>query len=165
MNKIVALVLGVAAGLVTAGPVWGHHSEAVYDITRLKMVKGTITEHMLVNPHQMIKMRSRAADGSYTSWVLVGANVSSNRSVGWTKETLKPGDEITAWGFAYRDGKPNMTWMRIMTSEGKILPIAGNKNDKLSRFLGTYGKDQLSPEDYEAFKRSINWVETGNRGQ
>ena len=40
---------------------------------------------------------------------------------------------MTVFGFAYRDGKPNMTWMRIVRADGKMLPISGAKNDKLAR--------------------------------
>ena len=80
----------------------------------------------------------------------------STKSVGWTQDTLKPGDGVTVWGFAYRDGRPNMTWNRIVGADGKMLPMPGGaKVDKLARYLAVYGKDQLSPEDYEAFKVSI----------
>jgi hypothetical protein len=166
MTTRLGVAMSLVAGLVvSAGMAVAHHSDAVYDMTRLKVVKGTVTEHQFINPHQIIKMKAKNADGTVTPWILVGAAVSATRASGWTKDTLKTGDEVTAFGFAYRDGKPNMTWMRIITADGKMLPISGAKNDKLSRFLGTYGKDQLSPEDYELFKKSITYVGTGDPNQ
>ncbi|MCZ6750362.1 MAG: DUF6152 family protein [Acidobacteria bacterium] len=166
MNKLRAVFTVVVGFVVATGGLWAHHSDAVYDQTTLKIIKGTVRQHMLVNPHQVIKLRVQGADGRYTAWTLIGANVSSNRAVGWTKETLQVGDPITAWGFAYRDGKPNMTWMRIVKElDGRMLPISGNKNDKLARFLSKYGKDQMSQEEYEVFERSINWVEENNPRQ
>ena len=72
---------------------------------------------------------------------------------------LKPGDEVTVWGFAYRDGKPNMTWNRIVQANGTLVPMPGGaKNEKLGRFLATYGKEQLSPEEYEEFKNLLNYT-------
>jgi len=49
-----------------------------------------------------------------------------------------------------------MTWNRIIGTDGKMLPMPGGaKVDKLARYLAVYGKDQLTPEDYEAFKKSV----------
>lgn len=154
---VLSLVIGTA--LVT-GPLWAHHSDAVYDMTRLTTIRGTITEHQFVNPHQIILMKVKDAKGKVTPWMLVGANVRSIRADGWTQDTLKPGDEVLVTGFAYRDGRPNMTWMSIVKADGKMLPISGAKHDKLARYLGTYGKEQLTPEDYEVFLKALN---TSNR--
>jgi len=166
MRNKTGLIFGLGVGLaLSSGWAWAHHTDAVYDMTRMTVVKGTVTQHDLVNPHQIIRMKAKDANGDVTVWTLVGAAVSANREAGWTKETLKPGDEITALGFAYRDGKPNMTWMRIVTADGKLLPISGAKNDKLARYLETYGKEQLSPEDYEVFKKSLTYVGTSGLDQ
>ena len=166
MRAKLTTVFAVAIGLLmAASSVWAHHSDAVYDMTQMKIIKGTVTEHQFINPHQIIKMKVKEEDGKVVPWVLVGAAVSANREAGWTKDTLKTGEEVTAWGFPYRDGKPNMTWMRIVKADGKSLPISGAKNDKLARYLGTYGKAQLSSEDYEVFKKSLKFIGTGDPNQ
>lgn len=163
MRNKVGLLFGLGLGLaLSSGLGWAHHSDAVYDMTRMTILKGTVTEHQLVNPHQVIRMKVRDNEGAVTPWTLVGAVVSANRAAGWTKDTLKAGDEVTVYGFAYRDGKPIMTWMRIVKADGKILPISGAKNDKLERYLETYGKEQLAPEDYEVFKKSLTYIGTGD---
>lgn len=151
-------LIAVSALFIGTATLRAHHSDAVYDMTKMVILKATVTEHQFINPHQIIKVKVKESGGRITPWVLVGAAVSANRAAGWTKETLKAGDEITVYGFPYRDGKPNMTWMRIITSDGKMLGISGAKNDKLARYLATYGKTQLSPEDYEVFKKSLTFV-------
>ena len=161
MRNKAGLLYGLGLWLVlSSGLVWAHHSDAVYDMTRMTILQGTVTEHQFVNPHQVIRMKVRDSSGAVTLWTLVGAVVSANRAAGWTKDTLKAGDEVKAYGFPYRDGKPIMTWMRIVKADGKILPISGAKNDKLERYLETYGKNQLSPEDYEVFKKSLTYIGT-----
>ncbi len=83
-------VCSVAVGLLmAAGSLWAHHSYAVYDMTRLKIVKGTVTTHQFNNSHQIIRMKESDADGKVTQWILVGAAVSANRAAGWNKDTLK----------------------------------------------------------------------------
>ena len=160
MKPKLGAVCSVAVGLIIAtGLLWAHHSDAVYDMTRIVKIHGTVTQHMFVNPHQIVKMKVTDERGNVTPWILVGANVGSNRAAGWKKDTLKPGDEVTVWGFAYRDGKPNMTWNRIVQANGKLVPMPGGaKNEKLGRFLATYGKEQLSPEEYEEFKNLLNYT-------
>ena len=75
-NKLGA-VFSVAVGLLmVTGSLWAHHSDAVYDQTRLVNSKGTITKHMFVNPHQVINMKVRDADGRVTKWTIIGAAVS-----------------------------------------------------------------------------------------
>ncbi len=144
--------------LMVTGSLWAHHSDAVYDQTRLVNIKGTITKHMFVNPHQVIGMKVRDADGRVTKWTLIGAAVSRSRAAGWSKTSIVPGDAVDVWGFQYRDGSPNMTWMRMLKDNSDQLPISGAKNDKLARYLGTYGKEQLSEEDFEALKKAITWI-------
>ncbi len=88
-------VCSVAVGLLMAtGSLWAHHSDAVYDMTRLKIVKGAVTKHQFINSHQIIRMKERDADGKVTPWILLGA-------AGWNKDTLKTGETITVYGFAY----------------------------------------------------------------
>lgn len=164
--KKLGFVFALGVGLLLAGgSLWAHHSDAVYDMTRITVINGTVTEHEFINPHQVIRMKVKDAEGNVTMWTLIGAAVSANRAAGWAKDTLKVGDDVKVFGFAYRDGKPNMTWMRIVKADGKMLPISGAKNDKLARYLGTYGKDQLSPEDYAVFKKSLTYIGTGDPNQ
>jgi hypothetical protein len=159
MKKQLGAVLSVTAGLLMAtGSLWAHHSDAVYDLTRLAKIKGTVTEHQFINPHQIISMKVKDENGRFKIWQLVGASVARNRAAGWTKDSLKVGDEITVWGFPFRDGRPNLQWERIVKADGKALAIPpGAINDKLARYLATYGKEQLSAEEYETLKKSISF--------
>jgi len=157
MQKMAVVAGWMVAGLIAAsGSLWAHHSDAVYDMTHITIIKGTITEHQFINPHQIIRMKAKDSAGRVTPWMLVGDSVAATRASGWTRETLKPGDEVMVWGFAYRDGKANMTWNRIVKADGKLLPVPGGaKADKLARYLAVYGKEQLSIEDYELFKQQV----------
>ena len=83
MKTKLGVVFSVAVGLlIAAGSLWADHSYAVYDMTRLKIVKGTVTAHQFINSHQIIRMKERDDDGKVTQWILVGASVSANRAHG-----------------------------------------------------------------------------------
>ncbi len=68
MKKKLGAVFSVAIGLLMAtGSLWAHHSDALYDMSRLKVIKGTVTKHQLLNPHQVIRMKVKdASAGSGT---------------------------------------------------------------------------------------------------
>ena len=156
MKTKLGVVFSVAVGLLMAtNSLWAHHSDALYDMTNLIVLKGTITEHQLTNPHQIVRMKVKDGNGKVTPWRLIGHSVSVNRKAGLTKDSLKAGDVVEVWGFAYRDGKPIMTWNMLIKADGTMLPIMGAKREKLDRYLRVYGKDQLSREDYEMLKTSL----------
>ena len=157
-NKMGAGVLGAVVLFVATGSLWAHHSDAVYDLTRLVKIKGSITEHQFINPHQIISMKVKDLNGRVVVWQLVGASVARNRAAGWTKDSLKVGEEVTVWGFPFKDGRPNLQWERIVKAGGTPLRIPpGAINDKLARYLATYGKEQLSAEEYQVLKESISF--------
>ena len=148
---------GAMALFLPAGSLWAHHSEGVYDKERLLTIKGTVMKHELINPHQIIHVMVKDSSGALTEWRLVGDAVGANRAAGWTQDTLKPGDAVTVSGFAFKDGRPGMTWMRIVKADGTVLPLVGFKNNILAEFLQKHGKE-LPPEEYELYKKSLTWL-------
>lgn len=145
----------LAGGLLIAtGSLGAHHSEAVFDKERLITIKGTVTKHDFVNPHALVTIKVRDADGRVTPWVLHGTPPLGFRAVGWTQDTVKPGDEVTVTGFPYRDGSPAMSWMRMVKVDGTELPLPAFKKRMLGEFLQNHGVE-LPPEAYEIYKKSV----------
>jgi len=158
MKSKLEVAFSVALCLLTvSGPLFAHHSEAVYDKEHMVTIKATVVKHELVNPHTVIRVNVKDANGNVTEWKLIGAAVSAEREAGITQDTLKPGDEITVSGFAFKDGRPGMTWMRVVKADGKVLPLTGFKNNMLAEFLQKHGKE-LPPEEFELYKKSLTWL-------
>jgi Family of unknown function (DUF6152) len=101
-----ALVVGL---VMVCAPVFAHHGSRVsYDLTKPVTMKGTITSFEWQNPHVFLSYDAKDASGNVTNW---GVELAENprmliNSRGWTKDTLKPGDEITATFFASKAGTP-----------------------------------------------------------
>ena len=149
------VIFSVVVGLIMAsGSLFAHHSEALYDKERLHTLKGIVTRHALVNPHQLIFMKVKDANGQVKVWTLQGNPPSGTRPWGWTNDTLKPGDEITLTCFPCKDGRSCGTWMRIVKADGTELPLPGFKKRILAEFLQHHGLE-LSDEEYEIYKRSV----------
>jgi hypothetical protein len=85
-----------------------HHSTAPFDMTKESTVHGIVTEFRWMNPHSYIYLES---DGH--QWRLEAEALNLLRRNGWTKESLKPGDEITCMGA--RAKEPDVYAMKCFT--------------------------------------------------
>jgi hypothetical protein len=77
-------------------PLFAHHGAASYDTAHPIMVTGTATEYIWANPHVIVKLDVKDDSGNITHWVLEAWNPVTQTSRGWTKNTFKAGDEVTA---------------------------------------------------------------------
>jgi hypothetical protein len=75
-----------------------HHSTAPFDMTTSTTIHGVVMEFRWTNPHSYIYLR---VDGR--KWTLEAEALNLLRRNGWTKESLKPGDEISCTGARAKD--------------------------------------------------------------
>lgn len=104
--KRLALLLAAAVG---GG---AHHSTAPFDMKTMSKVQGVVTEFRWMNPHSYVHMES----GGHR-WTLEAEALNLLRRYGWTKESLKPGDEITCTGARAKD--PEVYAMKCFEIEFK----------------------------------------------
>ncbi len=99
------LTFAVAAALLGAGPAFAHHGTAGYDMVKVVTVKGTVTKVDWNNPHVIFHIDSKDG-GEIQHWSLeVSPPLLMNR-FGWNKESLKPGDQVSAETHPARSGSP-----------------------------------------------------------
>jgi hypothetical protein len=119
-------LLFLSLSLACAAPAaLAHHSFAVYfDPAKEVTVKGKVTAFRFTNPHGTIVLDVTDAQGRVREWrAETNAPVVLQRR-GWTRTTVKPGDEITIQGWAARDGKPYMRLMRATRADGSLIGTA-----------------------------------------
>jgi Family of unknown function (DUF6152) len=85
-------LLGVAA---ICAPVFAHHGGASYDSSKTVTLKGTVTDFKLTNPHAAIYFDVKDANGNVEHWASELNAPSWLIRKGWTRNSLKPGDEVT----------------------------------------------------------------------
>jgi len=88
----VAVMVGLFALSV---PAFAHHGAASFDTGKTKTVAGTVTEYVWANPHVLVKVDAKAANGDMEHWVLEAWNPVTQTGRGWTKNTFKPGDTVS----------------------------------------------------------------------
>jgi hypothetical protein len=123
------LVLGgLLAGLLTvAGPVFAHHAWHGYDSRDLTTVKGTVTLFDWGNPHVWISFDVRNDKGNVEKWSAGGPSPNRMANTGWEKDTLKPGDQITAIGNRNNDGSYQMRLAKVVLQDGRELLCYGKR--------------------------------------
>ena len=91
--SIAGFLLGVVA---FSAPLFAHHGAASFDSGKMVTVKGTVTEYVWSNPHVLVKVDAKDDTGNIARWVLEAWNPVTQASRGWSKNTFKPGDEVSA---------------------------------------------------------------------
>ena len=114
------LALGTAAlGLLLAAvPVMAHHSFAAeFDSNKPIKLTGTVTKIEWMNPHAYLYIDVADAAGKVTNWGLEMGSPNGLMRQGWTRNSMKIGDQVTVEGSAAKDGS-NIGNARSVTLTG-----------------------------------------------
>ena len=120
-----------AALLGIAVPLWAHHGDAGRYDENLVTLNGKVVELQMINPHSIIVLDVAGDDGKVIRWQaeMTGPNALAS-GFGWTRNTLKAGDEITLVGRRVRSGAPymNLTERAVvyMTTSKRLLYKSNN---------------------------------------
>jgi hypothetical protein len=122
--KNLLLCLGIMfAALFVSAPVLAHHGETNYDTDKLVTVKATVTTFEFINPHVQIFLDAKNEKGEIEKWTCEARSPAMLvRNGDWDKNTLKPGDVITAIGFQSKNGAKILRLKKIVLADGKELP-------------------------------------------
>jgi Family of unknown function (DUF6152) len=124
MKNKTLTVAGVMVALLMISisiPLFAHHGTASYDTSKTVTVKGTVTDFQFTNPHVLVFLDVRDDKGNLQKWQ--GELTSPNHlaRVGWTRSSLKPGDQITLSGFPAKSGAASMWISKVVLADGKAL--------------------------------------------
>ena len=88
--------------LAWAASVQAHHSSSLFDLTTPLWVRGTVVRYQPINPHVLITLEGRQADGQHHQWIVEGPNLARLERMRLDANFLKVGDVIEVCGFPYR---------------------------------------------------------------
>jgi hypothetical protein len=116
-----AVLIAVVLGFGT--PAWAHHSFAMFDQGHEVDLEGTVQEFRYVAPHTFIILAVKNQDGTTESWILEGVSPSALAREGWSRASLKAGDEIKVRVAPLRSGAPGGAWVtqKIKFRDGRSI--------------------------------------------
>ena len=120
-HTICAAAVCVAALLLVI-PLYAHHPfSAEYDANKPVNLMGTVTKVDWENPHAHIYIDVNGQNGEMTHWTLELANPQKLANLGWKKDTVKMGEQITVTGWQARDGSNRANANTVTLADGKKL--------------------------------------------
>jgi Family of unknown function (DUF6152) len=125
---LVYLSLIASVGVISL-PVSAHHGAAEYDNTRSVSIQGTVTEVKYLNPHVLILFAVKDDKGQSVEWTAESQSPNLLSRRGWSRSTLKPGDQITVTGHPVKNGVPAMSAQKIVFADGRATPDMGLPRD------------------------------------
>ena len=84
--------------VLTPASVPAHHGTAAFDMVGVTTIKGTVTKFDFMNPHVLIYVDVAGESGKAELWVCEYSSNNHLSRVGWDKNSLKVGDQVTITG-------------------------------------------------------------------
>jgi hypothetical protein len=123
---LMAVVCGV---FLAVSPLPAHHSfSAEYDSKKQVELKGIVTKVEWMNPHVYFYLDVTDEAGNINNWSLEMGPPNGLERSGWTRNTMKVGDEVIVEGTLAKDGSKQANARSVtMASTGKKLGAASSE--------------------------------------
>ena len=116
-------LISAAALMLISVPLLAHHGNAAYDEKNPITIKGTVTEFAWTNPHVQIYLDVKDDKGKVVHWSVETYSPGKLVRAGWTKEVIKPGDEVSINLVPARNGAPVGFLHKLVLPTGKVLTL------------------------------------------
>lgn len=120
-ERITRTALAISVLLISV-PLWAHHGASEYDMTKIVTLRATVTELQFVNPHTLLVFSVKDDAGKAVEWQgeLPSPNLLTRR--GWSRSSLKPGDQVTVIGALAKNGEKGLQVKKLVFPDGRELP-------------------------------------------
>lgn len=123
-------LLTAMAGTMMAGKVIAHHSFAAeFDADSPIELTGVVTKIEWMNPHTFFYVDVENADGDYENWALEMGSPNGLMRRGWTRNSLKIGDEVSVEGSRAKDGSLKGNVRSVVLASGERLFAGSSEPD------------------------------------
>jgi hypothetical protein len=113
-----ALVVGL---LAVCAPMFAHHGSAAYADSVVLLKEATVTKFVWANPHSIVMFDVKDDKGNVVHWAAEAGSPSAVSLLGWTKNSLQPGDVVTVYVYQAKSGSPVGRLNKIVLPDGKTL--------------------------------------------
>ncbi|MSV27154.1 MAG: hypothetical protein EXQ52_00155 [Bryobacterales bacterium] len=97
-----------------------HHSFAAeFDQSKTVLLKGSVTRMEWANPHIWVYLDVKDGQGNVQRWQCEGGAPNTLTRNGWTKDSLKPGDQVTIDGYLAKDGSKTCNARSVKLPDGR----------------------------------------------
>ena len=121
---LMCVALGIGLSIFSF-PLFAHHGDTAYDMGKSVTLKGTVTQYVWANPHCILLFDVTDDRGQMVPWSAETENPSSMVHYGWTKDSIKPGEQVTITVIPAKNGKPIGRILEVVLPNGQKLAGRG----------------------------------------
>ena len=123
-------IAAVGLGLLLASvPAIAHHSFAAeFDAAKPIKLTGSVTKVEWMNPHTYFYIDVKDEKGTVTNWGLEMGSPNGLMRQGWTRNSMKIGDEVVVEGSRAKDGSNIANARSVVLGNGEKLFAASSQN-------------------------------------
>jgi len=123
------LVFAVAVCLpIISPPLFAHHGSAAFDVGKRITKKGTVTEWFWANPHCFLRFDVKDDNGQEVHWIAETQAPPNMVPIGFSKQSFKPGDEVTVTLEPVKNGRPLGRLLQVVLPDGRTLDTVAGRN-------------------------------------
>ena len=127
MNVRVSLTALMLAALSGSGAEAHHSFAAEFSYDESGTITGAVVEVLFVNPHARYFIATKDESGKEILWDAQTRSPNALAGAGWTKDTIKVGEQVTIEGNLGRD-KARKIWIReIRRESGEVIRPTGEQ--------------------------------------
>ena len=123
MGSAVAVCL-----LIASVPLFAHHGGAAFDVGKRISKKGTVTEWFCANPHCFLSFDVKEDNGQVVRWIVETQAPPNIVPIGFSKQSFKPGDEVTVTLEPVKNGRPLGRLLQVVLPDGQTLDTVAGRN-------------------------------------
>jgi len=123
-----SLLCAVLAAIAVPSAMLAHHSfSAEFDAAKKITLNGVVTKVDWLNPHIFIYLDVKDDTGAVTHWQCEGGPPNTLTRNGWSKNSIKPGDQLTIDGWLAKDNSKTCNARSVKLPSGNSV-FAGSTN-------------------------------------
>ena len=129
--KLLAVVVAGLGLLLCTVPMLAHHSFAAeYDSAKPVTLTGTVTKVEWMNPHARFYLDVKDEKGEMNNWELELGSPNGLMRQGWTRNSLKKGDQVTITGSLAKDGSKLANARTVKLADGRQVFAGSSETDE-----------------------------------
>jgi hypothetical protein len=110
-----------------AGPAWAHHPfDSEFDTNAPVKLSGKVTRIYWSEPHVVVQLGVADAGGQIREWNCEAASPSDMQKMGWQRDMLKTGQQITVQGYRAKSDPLVAAARMIILPGGKSMSSAAD---------------------------------------
>ena len=121
MRNRLAMVCAVVVGLSVSAPLFAHHGGTTLYTDMTVTLEGTVKIWYWSNPHVLLTITVTGDDGEAVDWVGELQAPNTIHPLGFSKDLLKPGDEVTVTLRPTKNGSPRGSLSQLVLADGTVL--------------------------------------------